>query len=102
MFWTDVDEKVIVKCHLNGSNATILVDSELAFPGMYVKLINHMHIHTVNAYIDTKARVQVIVYTMVLYNGGTVEFHPKPMLCILWDRSSKCSRLLFMYRHTCN
>ena len=49
MFWTDVDEKVIVKCHLNGSNATILVDSELAFPGMYVKLINHMHIHTVNA-----------------------------------------------------
>lgn len=36
MFWTDVEERVIVRSHLDGSNATLLVGSDLSFPGMYV------------------------------------------------------------------
>ena len=34
MFWSDVEEKVIVRSRLDGSNATLLVDSGLSFPGI--------------------------------------------------------------------
>lgn len=36
MFWTDVEERVIVRSHLDGSNATLLVGSDLSFPGIAI------------------------------------------------------------------
>ena len=35
LFWTDVQERVIVRSSLDGTNAVLLVNNDLSYPGNY-------------------------------------------------------------------
>ena len=44
LFWTDVEARVIARSNLDGSNATLLVDSDLSYPGNLVQKVHCQHV----------------------------------------------------------
>ena len=54
LFWTDVRQRTVAMSQLDGSNATLLVDTDLTFPGTPMLHHHALHVYILHNRIELK------------------------------------------------